>query len=291
MEEKRGREGEGSSPRLVVLLGDPVAHSLSPRLHNAALRELGLDLVYVACRVAPADVPAAVAGLRALGAIGANVTVPHKEAVVPLVDRLSPAAAAIGAVNTLVREADGVWRGENTDAAGFLEGLRPYAERLHGAEAVVLGAGGAARAAAYALLTTLEPSRLTLVARTPTRAEALATDLAPFDPAGALRVCSTADAASAVRSAVLVVNATPVGMAPDVEGTPWPDAGDFGPGQLVYDLVYAPPETRLLHEAAGRGADTLGGRVMLLGQAAAAFLLWTGRPFPLDAACRALDAA
>ena len=269
-----------ASTRLVALLGDPVAHSRSPALHNAAFRADGLDLVYVACRVAPPDLPAAVAGLYALGALGANVTVPHKTAVVPLVAALAPAARAIGAVNTLVRRDDG-WLGDNTDAVGFMEPLAPHLDELRGAEAVILGAGGAARAAAYALLTAARPARLTLAARRPTQAEALARDLAPLDADGALTVRPLADAAPAVRAARLVVNATSIGMAgAGTEATPWPAATDFGPALVVYDLVYAPARTRLLREAAARGAATIGGLGMLVGQAAAAYALWTGRPFP-----------
>jgi shikimate dehydrogenase len=280
-----------ATTRLVALLGDPVAHSRSPAIHNAAFRALGLDLVYVACRVTPGALPAAVAGLRALGAAGANVTVPHKEPVVLLVDRLSPAAAATRAVNTIVPLADGAFEGDNTDVAGFLDPLGRYAPLLRGQEAVILGAGGAARAAAYALLTTLAPSRLTVVGRTTQRAGRLAAELSSHDAHEALCVMAPDDARRAVRRATLVVNATPAGMHPHVEATPWPDADDFSAGQLVSDLVYAPPETRLLREAAARGAATLDGRAMLLAQAAAAFERWTGRAMPLDVARAALDAA
>ncbi|MDX1419226.1 MAG: shikimate dehydrogenase [Rubricoccaceae bacterium] len=284
-----GAEGPTPPRRFAVLLGDPVAHSRSPALHNAAFQALGLDAVYLACRVPPAALPDAVAGLRALGALGANVTVPHKEAVLPLLDRLAPTAAAVGAVNTLVVEDDGTVRGENTDVEGFLEPLHPLADRLHGASALVLGAGGAARAAAYALLTTLEPTRLTIAARRPDQTQRLAAALAPYDAYDALRPIALAEAAPALRESALVVNATPVGMAPHDHETPWPDAADFHPGQIVYDLVYAPTETRLLREAAAEGATPLGGLAMLIGQAAAAFRLWTGREMPLDAVHAALS--
>src|SRR5690606_12850837 len=172
--------------------------SLSPRIHNAAFRALGLGAVYLACRVIPVGLPAAVAGLKALGALGASVTVPHKEAVVPLLDALSPTAKATGAVNTLVFEGDAV-RGENTDVEGFLQPLRPYTDRLHGATMTVLGAGGAARAAAYALLSTLEPTRLTVAARRPDQARRLAAALAPHDPYDALRPLAFTDARGSVR--------------------------------------------------------------------------------------------
>ncbi len=275
--------------RFAVLLGDPVGHSLSPAIHNAAFRALGLDAVYLACRVEAARLGDAVAGLGALGCLGANVTIPHKEAAVRLVDRLTPAAEAVGAVNTLAF-ADEEIVGDNTDAEGFALPLRPHAETLAGTEAVVLGAGGAARAAVYALLTAFEPGRVTVAARRTEQARRLVADLSPWAGPDALCALPLAEAGEAIRRSTLVVNATPVGMMPHSDTTPWAHADDLHPGHLVYDLVYAPEETRLLREAATRGATPLGGLGMLLGQAAAAFRRWTGLPMPLDAVRAALTA-
>lgn len=281
-----------ASTRLVTLLGHPVEHSLSPRMHNAAFRHLGLNLVYLATDVRPADLPAAVEGLRAMGLRGANVTLPHKETIRPLLDACSDRARAVGAVNTVVcvdTEAGArTLHGDNTDVAGFLAPLAPFADRLHGTDQLIFGAGGAARAAAYALLTTYQPSVLTLAVRTPARAEALARDLAPFDARGALRVVALAEAEAAVATSRLLVNATPLGMHPHVEGTPWARQASFHRAQVVYDLVYAPQHTRLLREAGARGATTVGGLGMLIGQAAAAFTAWTGHPFPLEVVRQAL---
>lgn len=264
----------------VYLLGDPVAHSLSPLIHNAAFRSAAIDAEYRARRVEPEELGEAVVALRAPGVLGANVTIPHKQAVIEHLDTLAPAAEAIGAVNTIVRQEDGSLLGDNTDAAGFLHGLEGAGD-LHGAPAVVLGAGGAARAVVYALLTDLRPETLTIAARSVEKAEALAADFAALDPEGTLRVVSLGDAGAAIRASRLVVNATPVGMHPDEHATPWPDADDFGPAHTVYDLIYAPAETRLLHEAAAYGARTIGGMKMLVGQAAASFARWTGTPMPL----------
>lgn len=271
---------------LVVLLGDPVSHSLSPALHNAAFAADGLDLAYLACRVAPEALPRAVAGLHALGALGANVTLPHKEAAARLADARAPEAAATGAANTLVR-AGGLWRAHNTDVAGF---LGPLAGRgLEGAEATVLGAGGAARAVVYALLTALAPGRLTLAARRTGQAEALAADLSAHDARGALAVAPLAEAPPAR----LVVNCTPLGMSGMEDLTPF--TGALGRGQIAYDLVYRPAQTRFLREAQAHGAETIGGLPMLVGQAAEAYRLWTGRPMPAEtaraAAVRALGSA
>lgn len=275
--------------RLAVLLGNPVAHSLSPTIYNAAFRALGLDAIYVACRVETERLSEAVAGLRALGVLGANVTIPHKEAVVPLVDRLTPTAEAIGAANTLVFEPDGTLLGDNTDAAGFLHPLAPLMDRLRGQPVVLLGAGGAARAAAYAVLTRLAPARLTIAARRPEQAEALGAALAPHDARSVLETCPLDGARRAIRDARLLVNTTPVGMHPHVTDSPWSSADDFHAGQVVYDLVYAPARPRLLREAEAGGATTIGGLGMLIGQAALAFEQWTGQPLPLDAVHVALS--
>ncbi len=251
-----------------------------PRSITPPSGRVGLDLFYLACRVAPLDLGAAIAGLRALGAAGANLTIPHKEAALAHVDALTPAAAAIGAVNTLVFRDDGAIEGDNTDAGGFFDGLAGLVPRLEGTEMVVFGAGGAARAVLYTLLTQLAPARLTLATRSPERAARMAGAFLPLDPAGALTVATGDEVRAAVQRATLVVNATPLGMPPQAHLTPHPYADDFGPAQVVYDLIYAPRETRLMREAAARGATVIGGLPMLAGQADRAFARWTGLAIP-----------
>ena len=272
-----------ASTRLIGILGFPVHHSLSPRIHNAALRAQGINMLYVGLAVPPAQLTTAVAGLSALGFLGANVTIPHKEAVIPMLDRMTDRAKAVGAVNTLVVR-DGLLLGDNTDVAGFLAPLARH--RLGACRAVVLGAGGAARAAVYAVLTALAPRVVTIAARLLAPAERIARDFAPFGPVQVTRLRA---AAGHLADAQLIVNATPVGMHPDAEATPWPDAAVFGPGQLVYDLIYRPGTTRLMREAAARGATVLGGLPMLLGQAAAAYRQWTGKAMPLPAVRKELE--
>lgn len=279
--------------QVVTLLGHPVEHSLSPHIHNAAFRVQGVNAVYVATPVAPNALEPAIEGLRALKLLGANVTVPHKEAVLPLLDEVSERAAAVGAVNTIVRDAshDGRDRlyGDNTDVEGFLS---PLVDRvgtaLEGASMIVFGAGGAARAVTYGLLDQYSPDRLTLVARRPEQAEALAADLEGYDPGDALGVSTFEDATEAVRRSRLLVNATPLGMAPDTEHRPWDAPDDLGPDHVAYDLVYNPEETRFLREAAAQGAKTIGGLDMLVEQAAAAYLQWTGREMPREAVYESL---
>lgn len=271
--------------RLVTLLGFPVEHSMSPRLHNTAFAAQGVNARYVATPVRPAHLADALAGLRALRFLGANVTIPHKEAVLSLLDDLTPTAQAIGAVNTLVtyeRDAETLGlRGDNTDVAGFLEPLAPHRPALEGADATVLGAGGAARAVVFGLLNRMPLRRLTIAARRPAQAERLADAFA--DISSTTTVAATNLTEAPVPASRLVVNATPVGMHPDVDHTPWTDAGDFSADQIVYDLVYTPRETRLLREAAARGATPIGGLDMLIGQAAAAYAQWIGREMPTEA--------
>lgn len=273
----------GGQTGLVVLLGSPVTHSVSPVVHNASFRAQGVDLAYLACDVSRDSVAAAVGGLWALGAVGANVTVPHKESVLALATDATARARAVGAANTLIRTGAG-WRADNTDVGGFAAPLQPHAERLRGRSAVVFGAGGAARAVVYALTRTFGLGRITVVARRPEQAESLVEDVGAAEGGAALRVSTPPDAGGAVRDAALLVNATPLGMGDGQ--TPWPDAGDLHDGQIAYDLVYRPARTPFLDAAAERGAATIGGLPMLLGQAAGSYRQWTGREMPMDVAER-----
>jgi shikimate dehydrogenase len=166
--------------------------------------------------------------------------------------------------------------------------LSDHEEALEGASMLVFGAGGAARAVVYGLLTRHAPTTLTLVARRPEQAEALAADMAPHDTRDALRTTTFEEAAPAVRRSRLLVNATPLGMAPDTDGTPWPEADDMEAGQIAYDLVYTPERTRFLREAEAQGATPIGGLPMLVEQAAAAYRQWTGQEMPREAVYGAL---
>lgn len=261
----------------MVLLGDPVGHSLSPQLHNAAFQAQGLDLVYLAHAVEPGALADAVRGLWALGAQGANVTIPHKRAVLDLAEGATATAQALGAANTLVRGASG-WRADNTDVVGFVRPLDSYRSRLSGRPVIVLGAGGAARAVVYASLVELGASHVTVVARRREQAAALADDLGAI---GDIRVATSQGAE--VRDAALVVNATPVGMG---DGRTPLDVSLLHDRHIVYDLVYRPAQTPLLDAAETIGAMTVGGLPMLIGQAAASYRQWTGRDFPAETARR-----
>ena len=272
--------------RLYGIMGYPIGHSLSPLMHTLAFRHHGLDAVYVPFSVAPDDLARAVAGAVALGMAGFNVTIPHKEAIMACLDEVTDEARTIGAVNT-VHVRDGLTIGHNTDGAGFLQPLQGFGAPLNQFTGCVLGAGGAARALAAALLDAGCP-RLVIANRTHARSERLATDLQKRFTAAEVRAVSMSDAADAARQSRLVVNATSLGMHEGDE--PLLPSRCFAPGQIAYDIVYRPLSTPFLQDARAAGATTIGGLDMLLGQGAAAFTIWTGLAFPLAAVRPALEA-
>ena len=257
-----------------------MSHSLSPRLHNAAFAALGLDYVYVPLPVRAEEVGAAVRGLAALGFRGANVTIPHKGAVIPFLDEVDDDARLAEAVNTITVVGERL-RGYNTDVEGVRGALVAVAgDTLAGEPALILGAGGAARAAALALARLGCP--LTVVNRTPAAAERL-TELMHDGVSGAeCRWLPLSDLTEQdVRRNRVVVNATALGMAGQGK-VPALLADNVSAGQVVFDAVYASGPTEFLAAARARGATVVDGLTMLLGQAAAAFSLWTGVPAPLE---------
>lgn len=245
-------------------------------MHNAAFAALGLDAVYVAFDVPPARLGEAVAGVRALGLRQVAVSIPHKEAVIPLLDEVDDTARRIGAVNTVTLR-DGRLVGANTDWIGAVRALERETP-LAGRRAVVLGAGGAARAAVYGLRE--RGARVVVLNRSVARAEALARDLGA-DDAGALSALGRTPCD-------VLVNTTSVGLREDVS----PAAASAIPaGCVVLDAVYDPPRTRLLRDAAERGARTIGGKWWLVLQGAEQLRLWSGREAPLDVMADAFDRA
>jgi shikimate dehydrogenase len=261
--------------RIAAVIGWPVEHSRSPQIVNRAFEIAGIDAVFVPIGVPPAGFAPVIAGLRAMRALGASVTVPHKLAAAALCDDLTPAARAIGAANCLQFDGDRLV-GHNTDEVGFLDGLRASGFDRSEARAVVLGGGGAARAIAYAL----RGGRVDVIARHPE--QVMWTRARPW---------SSDDLRDAFTTADLVVDCTPVGLGGE-------DAQHAFVDQLPFDalrsqawvatLVYHQP-TILLERASARGHSTLDGRAMLVHQAARAFTIWTSTPAPIDAMTRALE--
>lgn len=260
----------------VGIVGWPVARSLSPAIHNAAFAALELDWTYVPLAVPPGEEPAAFAGLHALGFAGANVTMPHKDAAARASASLSEDAARLGAVNTLVADPAGL-RGHNTDAPGFERFLRDDAAfDPAGVDALVIGAGGAARACALALARG-GVARVRVAVRDPARAGRLAAALE-----GSPAALEVVELGAPTGPVDLIVNATPVDP---------PLGDDLVRARLVVDLRTDPPETQLERTARAAGIAAFGGLGLLLHQAALSFELWTGRPAPLEVMSAAALAA
>ena len=252
--------------KIFGILGRPVAHSLSPVMHNAAFQHLGINAVYVAFPVT--HLFQAVAGLRGLGIGGVSVTIPFKEEIIPLIDELDPQAARIGAMNTVVNR-DGCLTGYNTDWLGAVTAFTAKIS-LKGRHVLILGAGGASRAIAYGIIQA--GGRVSLTDIDADRAAALVHDLgAAAIPLEALDRCP----------ATILVNATPVGMTPDVDGIPL-NPNLLSHFEVVMDIVYQPLQTRLLREAEAHGCATIDGLQMLIHQGAAQFELWTGQEAPME---------
>ncbi|MCY3992382.1 MAG: shikimate dehydrogenase [Caldilineaceae bacterium] len=266
---------------LVGLFGWPVTHSISPQMHNAAFVARQMNWRYLAFAVPPDRVPAAVAALPALGLRGVNVTVPHKQAVMPHLQHWTPAAEAIGAVNTIVVEKDGQLTGDNTDGAGFIADLQAHSVEPEGKRALVIGAGGSSRAVVYGLADAGVES-VKILNRTVTKAVDLAATMQSYFPEISINGASFPDDVTASsQGADLIVNCTSLGMEPRIEGLPWEENVEFREDQIVYDLVYNPAMTRLLQLASTDGATAIGGLGMLVYQGAIAWEKWTGETAPV----------
>jgi shikimate dehydrogenase len=262
--------------KLVGIIGWPVEHSLSPAMHNAAFAELGLDWAYLPLPVYPDHLGDAIRGLQATGFSGANVTVPHKQAVMQYLDDISHDAQVIGAVNTISIR-DGQLFGDNTDAPGFLQSLRDAGFETDEARAAVVGAGGAARAVVHAL-SQAGVRQLTLFSRRREQAEQLCKDISRFHPNTQFVAHSLTELGAAKAHIDLLVNTTPVGMWPDTEHSPWPQDTPMPARAFVCDLIYNPADSLFLRQARAAGAVTLNGLGMLVAQGALAFETWTDIP-------------
>lgn len=267
--------------RIAALLGHPVGHTLSPRMQNAAFRAIGLDCCYVAFDVQPSSLPDAVLGMRALGLLGANVTIPHKESVLALLDEVDSEAIFIGAVNTIVNR-EGRLCGYNTDGRGFMRSLADENIAVAGKQVLLLGAGGAARAVGYYLAQ--EAAELVIANRTPEKAQRLAADLEGLG-AGVKGVSMT-DIQNAVflDGMDIIINATSAGL--NHSDPPLIESSLFNERHVVCDLIYR--DTPLILGACYAGARTLTGQGMLLWQGVLAFELWTTLPAPVDVMRKAL---
>lgn len=263
---------------IIALFGQPVAENPTQYMQEKAFEALGLNWRYVTLEVPPAKLPDAVRGMRAMNFAGANCTLPHKIAVMEHLDEITPTARKIGAVNTVVRQKDGTLLGENTDGKGFIQSVREAGLSLSGVRAVVLGAGGAARAIAVELAEA-GATHLTIVNRTESRGSELAAQVR--ERTGVTTAFVPWRGEYAVPAEVqLVVNATSMGLFPNVEETVPVDYGTLRGGMLACDVIPNPPSTPFLRRAAAAGATPLDGLGMLVNQGAIAFKMWTGQEAP-----------
>ncbi len=285
--------------KLLGVIGDPIAHSLSPVIHNAAIDRLGLDCVYVAFPVKSIDLATALAGFAAIGVVGCSVTIPHKQAITPLLTKITPLAEAVGAVNTLINTPSG-WEGTNTDVAGFISPLKAMQRDWANTTAVILGNGGAARAV-VAGCHQLGCKAIHVVGRSAAKLDEFQTSWQGIE-------LTTADRDSPTTVTIethvwnelpdlisidnlLLVNTTPVGMHPNTELSPV-DAEtmqSLSANAIVYDLIYTPSPTKFLQLAQGlKGVIAIDGLEMLVQQGAVAFELWLQKPPPVDVMRQAL---
>ncbi len=267
--------------RLCGIRGDPIEHTMSPVMHNAAFRQMGLDYLYVPFKVKQGELAKAMEGVRALNIRGLNVTIPHKVAVIQFLDELDSLAEKIGAVNTIVND-DGVLTGYNTDGAGFLQALLERRIEPKGKNIVILGAGGAARAISFFLAD--RGAHLVILNRLLELdwAKELASRISQiFNKEVKALELNKENLTDALRKADILVNATSVGMTPNIDETPV-TSDLLKPDLIVVDIIYNPIKTRLLREAEAAGAKTINGIDMLVWQGALAFEMWTGMEAPVE---------
>lgn len=271
---------------LICLLGSPCAHSISPMMHNAAFEALDLDYTYLAFDVDEAALPAAVAGLKALHAKGFNLTMPNKNLMISLCDRLSPAASLIGAVNTVVNE-NGILTGYCTDGTGYMQSVKDAGYDIIGKKMTLLGAGGAATAIlVQAALDGV--SEISVFVRPSSRfyGRAVKTIRDLSKQTGCkIRLCDFSDRKllrQELSDSAILTNATSIGMAPETGACPVPDGSFLSKDLIVSDIIYTPKETALLRMARQKGCCSFNGTYMLLYQGAEAFRLWTGKDMPVD---------
>ena len=279
-----------ANTELIGLIGHPIKHSYSPFIQNYALELMNLEYIYLPFDVPAENLKSAVNGVLALGLKGLNVTLPHKEKIIKYLDELSEEASIIGAVNTIVND-HGKLMGYNTDAFGILETLLPYKDKISGSKVTVIGAGGSARAVIYTLLRHFKPEELNIINRTQQRADTLVNDFSlkmRFDSFHTFELFPP-DNVETLSNSRLIINATTMGMFPDIEDTITDLEESFNEEQIVFDLIYNPTKTKFLQMAEMQGAKVVGGLKMLISQAAKSFELWTGIEMPVDEITKKLE--
>jgi shikimate dehydrogenase len=267
--------------KLLGVIGDPIEHSLSPVMHNAAIASLGVDYVYLPLPVKPADLGVAIAGFNAIGLVGFSITIPHKQAILPLLSHVSSVAQVVGAVNTVWRTETG-WSGTNTDVEGFIAPLQAYKWDWSQTTPLILGYGGAARAVVVGL-TQLGCTEIHVVGRNVEKLSQFQQSWVNAPLPVTINVHLWEQLPQLIAQADLVVNTTPIGMYPNVEQSPIDAAAMQGlrNGAIAYDLIYTPNPTQFLRDAKNQGAITIDGLEMLVQQGAAALKIWIKQTPPV----------
>jgi shikimate dehydrogenase len=276
--------------KIIGLLGHPIKQSYSPFIHNVTVELKKLDYIYLPFDVPAANLKNALKGMIALDIKGFNITIPHKENILQFMNDVSEEASIIGSVNTVVNE-DGKLTGYNTDVNGILESLTPYKDEISGKVVSVVGAGGSSRAVIYTLIRYFKPSVINIINRTEQRAEALKkyfSDKMKYDGIKTKELFPP-DLIETFGNSKLIINATPVGMFPDQDDIITTLENSFVKDQIIFDLVYNPPQTKLLKLAISRGAIPINGLKMLVHQAAKSFELWTNEEMPFDQIYKSLQ--
>ena len=270
--------------KLAALLGSPVAHSISPQMHNAAFRCLGLDYVYLAFDVKPEELETAVRGLTSIGICGFNLTMPLKIHILPLLDELTPAASLAGSVNTVIVK-DGRLVGHTTDGIGYMRSVADAGHTIAGKKMTLLGAGGAATAICVQAALDGIPA-IDMFKRKNSSWEKTEEFCARIQTETGcqirlLDIENASQLAGSLADSAILTNATNVGMAPDVGSSPIPDSSMLHRGLIVSDIIYNPRETMLMKQAKSRGCPCFNGLYMLLYQGAESFRCWTGQDMPV----------
>ncbi|MGB3401594.1 MAG: shikimate dehydrogenase [Microcoleaceae cyanobacterium] len=275
--------------KLLGVIGYPVEHSLSPVMHNAAIAHLGEDYVYLPLRISPNDLSTALEGFAAMGVRGFSITIPHKQAIIPLLSEVSTVAQSVGAVNTVWSKPDG-WGGTNTDVVGFIAPLQAYEVDWNSKKVVILGNGGAARAV-VAGCAQLGLGEIHVVGRNAEKLAQFQTSWLESPMAVCLKIHLWEELSTLMAETDLLVNTTPVGMFPHGDRSPVDERvmDQLRPATIVYDLIYRPSPTQFLKFAELRGAIAIDGLEMLVQQGAAALEIWLKQPVPVEVMREALQ--
>lgn len=276
--------------KIIGLIGHPIRHTYSPLMHNISFELLGLNYIYLPFDLPLSSLKDAVKGMVALGIKGFNITIPHKENIIPFLKNVSEEASIVGAVNTVVND-NGVLNGFNTDVNGIIETLMPFKDEIFNEEVCIIGAGGAARSAIYALIRHFKPRHINIINRTEQKAESLKNYFKTKMHYNALKTYELIppDLVDLFKNSKLIINTTSVGMLPNIDDTVINLPQAFVKGQIVFDIVYNPVKTKLLQIAKAEGATTINGLKMFVHQGAKSFELWTGLEMPVDKISKALQ--